>query len=118
HGELASVRNLYVIINLQRHFDAVAFANHARAASDFSNSRAGEQNIGPFQKAARIGKSDRERIISFEAFTQPTELHDQRAEHRQADKDKCGDFEFQTSLAPIHLEILLSNLSSVFATGK
>src|SRR5207249_11036144 len=57
----ASFRDLNVIINLQRHIHALAFANHSWTARDFTDLRAREQNIRTFQQSTRVIEADGER---------------------------------------------------------
>ena len=106
--EFRTLRNLDVIINFQRHSHATALANQPRTAGHLSNSRAGQQDIGAFQQSAGIGETNREGVIGLETLAQPAELHEQRAYHRQSNKNKNADFEFQSSFVPIHFEVLLS----------
>ena len=78
--EFGALRNLDVIINFQRHSHATtAFANQPRTTRNLSNSRAGEQDIGAFQKSARIVEANCQGVICLETLSQPTELHQQRA---------------------------------------
>ena len=82
HGEFAPRRNLNVIINLQWHIHALAFADHSRAARDFPDFGAREQDIGALEQSARVREANREWIISPEAFTEAAKLHNQRTDHR------------------------------------
>src|SRR6266446_5362268 len=111
NGEFASLRNLHVIINLERNGDPVAFANDTRSARNFADTRAREQNIRAFQQSAGIAETDGEGVVSFETLPQSAELHHERAEHRQPGENKNADLKFQTSLVPVHFEFLLSILA-------
>src|SRR5262249_23806297 len=102
HGEFASLRNFDVIVNLQRNGDPITFTNQARAARNLADPRAGQQDVRAFQQTTRVVKSDGERVVSLEPFPQPAELHHQRAEHREAVKNKNAYFEFHPRLVPVH----------------
>src|SRR6266403_3926686 len=102
NGEFASLWNFHVIINLQGDGDAVSFADQTRPARNFPDARAREQTVRSFQQAAGVAKADRKRIVSFETFPQPAELHHQRAQHCQPGKNKDANLKFQTSLVPVH----------------
>jgi hypothetical protein len=41
-------------------------------------------------------------------------LHEERAYHRQPQKNEDANFEFQTSLVPVHLETLIVGLTADF----
>ena len=66
--EFGVLWNLDVIINFQRHSHAIAFANQPRTTRNLSNSRAGEQDIGAFQKSARIGEANCQGVIGLETL--------------------------------------------------
>src|SRR5439155_7327773 len=100
--DFAALGDFDVVVNLQRHLHAVAFAHHPRTARHLADLRAGQQYIRAFEQTARITETHREGVICFESLAESPELHDERTEHGQTDKNKGADFKFQTTFVPIH----------------
>ena len=74
-----------------------------RTAGDAADLRARKQYVGAFKQTARIRESNRQRIIGFPAFTDSTELDDQRSERGQSDENERTDLCFNASFAFAHL---------------